>query len=319
MLFSAPMGAKSFRVAAILAAIAVAALVAVAAIKQNPVTYREVRHDVEPILPDMVDIPGGTFTMGDDARGRDIERPAHAVEISPFRLARYEVTNAEYERFCDATGRPSPPDPDFAEVNPLGKNYVTEHPRHPVVMISWSDMAAYCAWLSDRTGRDFHLPTEAQWERAARGGREGVEYPWGPERERDRARIFLTWSEGTVEVGSYPPTGYGLYDIAGNVAEATADWYDERYYAKSPRKDPTGPSGFANYATLISPWKRSRLKGRCHVVRGGSYRAPWDGVMQGVDGRPELSCQTFGRDWLYQQPYTHFDLGFRLAEGGVWR
>jgi len=70
---------------------------------------------------------------------------------------------------------------------------------------------------------------------------------------------------------------------------------------------------------LISPWKRSRLKGRCHVVRGGSYRAPWDGVMDGIDGRPELSAQTFGRDWLYQAPYTHFDLGFRVAEGGVWR
>jgi len=287
--------------------------------KQNPIRFEDLHRDVAALEPEMVDIPGGTFTMGDDARGRPIERPAHAVELSPYRIGKYEVTNEEYRRFCDATGRAYPPDPDFVEKNPLGKDYFSARPHHPVVMISWDDMAAYAAWLSRRTGKDYHLPTEAQWERAARGGVEGLEYPWGDDRDPSRARIMLTWREGPVEIGQYPPNGFGLHDIAGNVAEATADWYDEWYYARSPRKDPTGPSGIANYHSLVHPWKRSRLKGRCHVVRGGSFRAPWDGVMIAPDGRPELSCQTFGRDWLYQQPYTHFDLGFRLAEGGAWR
>jgi formylglycine-generating enzyme required for sulfatase activity len=287
--------------------------------KQRPVVYTDVHPEIAPIEPVMVDIPGGIFTMGDDARGRDIERPAHQVELTAFRLGAHEVTNEEFKRFCDATGRPYPPDPDWVEVNPVGKDYFVSNPKYPVIMITWSDMAAYCKWLSDRSGKDYHLPTEAQFERAERGGVEGQEYPWGNERDPDKARIYRTWSDGTTEVGTYPPNPYGLYDIAGNVAEATGDWYDEHYYARSPRKDPLGPSGLANYGSLISPWLRSRLKGRCHVVRGGSYRAPWDGVMIGRDGRPELSAQTFGRDWLYQAPYTHFDLGFRVAEGGVWK
>lgn len=304
--------------------IAVLVLVAVGAVivaaKQNPLDYTDVRPDVQPIEPAMADIPGGTFTMGDDARGRPIEKPAHVVELSPFRIGKYEVTNEEYRRFCDATGRPYPPDPDWVESNPLGKDYFVSKPRYPVLMITWEDMATYCRWLSDRTGKDYHLPTEAQFERAARGGLEGREYAWGDERDPSRAHMFKTWSVGTVEVGTYPPTGYGLFDIAGNAAEATADWYDETYYARSSRHDPTGPSGLANYLSLMSPTaKRSRWKGRCHVVRGGSYRAPWDGVMNAADGIPELSVQTFGRDWLYQEPYTHFDLGFRVAEGGVWR
>ena len=299
-------------VAAIVGAVIVAA-------KQNPIAYTDKRPDVEPIEPAMADIPGGTFTMGDDARGRPIEKPAHVVEVSAYRIGKYEVTNEEYRRFCDATGRPYPPDPDWVEANPLGKDYFLSKPRYPVLMITWEDMATYCKWLSDRTGKDYHLPTEAQFERAARGGMEGREYAWGEERDPSRAHMFKTWSVGTVEVGSFPPTGYGLYDIVGNAAEATADWYDESYYAVSPARDPTGPSGLANYLSLISPKERSRMKGRCRVVRGGSYRAPWDGMMNAVDGRPELSAQTFGRDWLYQAPYTHFDLGFRVAEGGVWR
>jgi formylglycine-generating enzyme required for sulfatase activity len=310
---------KALRVAAGGIALLAVAVVLLYHVKQNPVAFEDVRKDVAALEPEMADIPGGTFTMGDDARGRPIERPAHPVDLSPFRIGKYEVTNEEYRRFCDATGRTYPVDPDFAEVNPIGKDYFESLPRYPVIMVSWDDMRAYCAWLSARTGKDYHLPTEAQWERAARGGAEGLEYPWGNEKDPSRARIMLKWSEGPVEVGRYPPNGYGLHDMAGNVGEATADWYDEGYYARSPRKDPTGPSGLANYHSLVHPWKRSRLKGRCHVVRGGSFRAPWDGVMIAPDGRPELSCQTFGRDWLYQQPYTHFDLGFRVAEGGVWR
>ena len=184
-------------------------------------------------------------------------------------------------------------------------------------MMSWTDAAAYCLWLKDRTGKDYHLPTDAQWERAARGGLDGKLYPWGDDRREGMAQMNASWSVGTVAVGSFPPNGYGLYDVAGNVNEMTADWYEETWYRRSPRDNPTGPSGFRNYFSLISPTGRSRLKGRCHVVRGGSYRAPWDWKTKNPDGRFETPVQVGAREYLYQEPYTHFDLGFRVALGGV--
>ncbi len=303
---------------AVIVALAIAfALAGAFFLKQNPVRVRDLHPEIELIPPEMAEIPAGRFTMGDDARGRPIERPAHEVLLTAYRIGKFEVTNAEWKRFCDATGHACPADPDFAEANPLGKDYFLKNPHYPVVMISWNDMAAYCRWLSGRTGKDYHLPTEAQWERAARGGLSGMDFPWGNERDSSRARVFLHWNEGPVAVGSYAPNGFGLYDMAGNVNEATADWFDESAYARAPSKDPVGPSGLVNYVSLVAPWQRSRLKGRCHVVRGGSYRAPWDALTPGPDGRLENSSQVFCRDWLYQQPYVHFDLGFRVAEGGV--
>jgi formylglycine-generating enzyme required for sulfatase activity len=288
------------------------AVMAILALKQNPVTYAEVRHDVEPIEPQVADIPAGPFMMG-TMNGTSVERPVHEVVLSAYAIGRYEVTNEEYRRFADATGRPYPPDPEFAE----GQSYFLKKPRHPVVMISWNDAAAYCLWLKNRTGKDYHLPTDAQWEKAARGGLEGKLYPWGDERKEGMAQMNSSWSVGTVEVGSFPPNGYGLHDIAGNVNEMTLDWYDENYYARSPRIDPVGPSGLPNYLTLINPLGRSRLKGRCKVVRGGSYRAPWDWVTKNPDGRFETPVMVGAREYLYQAPYTHFDLGFRVALGGV--
>jgi formylglycine-generating enzyme required for sulfatase activity len=157
-------------------AIVIALLLAVGAavfvLKQNPVRYTETHPDVQPIEPPMADIPGGTFTMGDDARGRDLEKPAHPVEISPFRLGKYEVTNEEYKRFCDATGRAYPPDPDWVDVNPLGKAYFTARPV-PVIMITWSDMATYCGCP---TGRQVPPPDRSPVQ-ARRAGFEGRDTP----------------------------------------------------------------------------------------------------------------------------------------------
>jgi hypothetical protein len=92
-----------------------------------------------------------------------------------------------------------------------------------------------------------------------------------------------------------------------------SDWYDEYGYEGAATEDPTGPSGWANYLTLISPPDRSRRKGRCKVVRGGSYRAPWDWVTRNPDDMLEIPVMVGARDYLYQEPYTHFDLGFRVA------
>ena len=290
------------------------AVVAVIAAKQNPVRYTEVDASVEPILPEMVRIPEGTFTRG-NPKGTDMEKPVRTIWLSEFSIGKYEVTNAEWKRFCDATGREYPANPLFAQ----DYNYFLERPNHPAVEMSWSDAAAYCQWLSHRTGRDFHLPTEAQWEKAARGGLEGAEFFWGNDRRDGMAQHGQSWSAGTMPVGSFPPNGFGLFDVAGNVNEMVSDWYDETYFSRAPDRDPTGPNGLRNYFSLIDPVGRSRKKGRCRVVRGGSYRAPWNWQERNPDDMFETPMQVGAREYLYQQPYTHFDLGFRVAEGGVWR
>ena len=295
------------------AALAVAGLVAFLS-KQHPVNVVEIRSDITPIEPEMVEVAGGTFKMGNPT-GTPAEKPVRDIQVSTFSIGKYEVTNAEYRRFCDATGRAYPPDPEMGE---HGGDRYFERPRFPVVMITWTDMAAYCLWLSKRTGKDYHLPTNAQWERAMRGGLDGQMYPWGNDRKEGMARMNLSWTEGPVEVGSFPPNGYGLYDMAGNVNEVAQDWFVENYYSWMSDTDPVGPSGFRAYLSLIRPWgTRSRLKGRCHVVRGGSYRAPWDWYTKMPDGRFETPVQCGAREYVYQEPYTHFDLGFRVAMGGV--
>jgi formylglycine-generating enzyme required for sulfatase activity len=288
----------------------IAAAAALLLYKQNPVRYREVRADVVPIEPEMVTIPAGPFRMGNPG-GNPTELPLREVWLGEFAIGRHEVSNEEYRRFADATGRPYPPDPVFAQ----GQDYFVSRPRHPVVEISWSDAAAYCRWLADRTGKRYRLPTEAEWEKACRGGQDGAVYPWGDERREDLARMNLPETAGTVAVGSHPPNGYGLHDMAGNVNEMTSDWYDERYYRRAPGRDPAGPSGLGNYLSLIAPLERSRLKGRCKTMRGGSYRAVLDHSLRNPDGRFETPVQCGAREYLYQQPYTHFDLGFRVALG----
>jgi formylglycine-generating enzyme required for sulfatase activity len=281
--------------------------------RDAPVEFTDLHTEIAPLEPEMVDIPAGPFKMGNPA-GTPEEQPVIEVTLSDFSIGKYEVTCKEWKRFADATGRSYPMDPIFAE----NQSYFVYRPDHPVIEISWNDAAAYCAWLAKRTGKPYHLPTSAQWEKAARGGLDGKIYPWGDDHREGMARMNLSWSEGTVKVGSYPPNGYGLYDMVGNVNEMTADWYGETYYHHSPRVDPLGPSGFWNYFSLIRPTSnRSRLKGRCKVVRGGSYRAPWDWVTKNPDGRFETPVQVGAREYLYQQPYTHFDLGFRVAMGGL--
>ena len=276
-------------------------------------SFTDVRPEIEPIEPEMVEIPEGAFMMGAVAEGTVFEQPVHEVYLSAYCIGLHEVTNEEYARFVEATGRDKPVNPMFSDAR--GENYFENYPRHPVVGITWTDAVAYCKWLSERTGENYHLPTEAQWEKAARGGLEDKLFFWGDERSPDMARMNLSGSEGTVEVGSYRPNGFGMYDVAGNVNEMVHDWYDENAYSNSPRVDPTGPSGLVNYLTLISPAARSRLKGRCKVVRGGSYRAPWDWVTTNPDDMLEITVNVGARDYLYQEPYEHFDLGFRVAMG----
>ena len=192
----------------------------------------------------MVRIPGGEFRMGKTGNGD--HSPAHKISIDAFHLDMYEVTNGEYFDFCQQTSRKLPEywgldayhcGPDF--------------PDHPVVGVSWQDAGAFAEWAGKR------LPTEAEWEYAARGGFAGKNYPKGD--DLDTTLANFSWkgiTRGTLHVGSYASNGYGLYDMAGNVVEWVADYYQQDYYKKSPQKNPTGPK-----------------QGKFRVIRGGGWHS----------------------------------------------
>ncbi len=168
------------------------------------------------------------------------EAPRHTVHLDAFYIDKYEVTNELYRKFMDETGHRSE----------CGwHNSQFEAPNHPVVGVFWDEAKAYAEWAGKR------LPTEAEWEKAARGGLVGRRFPWGDSDPDGTQSNFADksadrdWSDKTVDdgyqrtapVGSFTPNGYGLYDMAGNVREWCADWYDSGYYANSPNRNPTGP------------------------------------------------------------------------------
>jgi formylglycine-generating enzyme required for sulfatase activity len=194
---------------------------------------------------DWVKIPAGTFQMGcvpADNECADNEKPRHAVTISkPFLMMVRPVTVAQYRRFAQATGRAPALPPAFAQGD-----------DHPLVDVRWNDAVAYCSWAGGR------LPTEAEWEYAARGGKDGLKYPWGKSISHDDANFKGTGGRDqwkyTSPVGSFEANGFGLFDMAGNVWEWCADLYGETYYASSPPIDPQGPAS-----------------GSSRVLRGGSW------------------------------------------------
>ncbi len=195
--------------------------------------------------PAMVFIPPGTFVMGNDAGNPD-EKPAHTVILDAFYLDQYEVTNRRYAA-CIDNGICKPPK-DFDRL----KTYSD----YPVVKVSWDMAKTYCEWRGAR------LPTEAEWEKAARGGLEGRLYPWGTEtpvcveKAQNGARFKDCQKNSPTSFGAYAPNGYQLYDMVGNVWEWVSDWYDREAYAQTPlnARNPQGPAS-----------------GQSHVVRGGGW------------------------------------------------
>jgi len=246
--------------------------------------------------PELVLIPAGAFQMGSYDLGAP-EKPVHRVYLDAYYLGKFEVTNGQFKTFCDATGHPYPQARWTHHSHDSSASYLTEKPSYPVVDVNWDDAVAYCEWLSQKTGKKYRLPTEAEWEKGARGGLEARKYPWGDEAYDSEGRYRANCgseadNDGrrekdgflyTAPVGSFPPNGYGLYDMAGNVWEWCQDIYDESYYSRSPDRNPAGPDS-----------------GEKRVIRGGS----WFG------GPEHMLCAA--RLWDYSA-IRYASTGFRVA------
>lgn len=203
--------------------------------------------------PEMVHIPEGWFLMGSDT-GQDNERPIHRVWIDAFDLAICQVTNSDYARFIAATGHRKPlhgDDPNFS------------HPEQPVVAPSWFDAVAYCDWLGRATGRRYRLPTEAEWERAARGALEQRLFPWGDEPPESLPNYASRWNTGPEPVGRAERNALGLCDIGANVHEWCSDWFSPNYYAGSPDRNPPGPADGKRRASRGGSWRHYTKVSRC--------------------------------------------------------
>jgi|SRR5581483_8092630 len=205
------------------------------------------------LAPALVTIPAGSFLMGSE-NGQDNERPVHRVWVDEFLLAARQVTNADYAHFLAETNAPHPPnwgDPLFS------------HPDQPVIAVSWFDAVAYCDWLTGVTGQQYRLPTEAEWERAARGGVEGKLFPWGDAPPQSLPSYGARWLTGPERVAQYAPNPFGLFDICENVHEWCSDWYQPDYYSQSPDRNPRGPATGTRRASRGGSWRHHIKVSRC--------------------------------------------------------
>lgn len=215
--------------------------------------------------PGMVLIPAGEFQMGSES-GEGEERPAHTVYLDTYYIDIFEVTNTLYKKCVQAGACSVPRDTRYY----LDISYA----QHPVVNVDWHQARAYCQW------RGGDLPSEAQWEKAARGGLEGKDYPWGDEAPvctpgAANGAQFISCGSQTVDVGSFGSNGYDLYDMAGNVYEWVLDWYQADYYASSLPANPSGPAPGGYRVLRGGSWDGSegnlRVAGRSYYVPGGRY------------------------------------------------
>jgi len=257
---------------------------------------------------DYVLVPAGAFRMGDNfGDGLSRERPVHMVELDAFYIGRFEMTNGEWRKFRDDPGY------DDATFWPGGRvvprdqvSYWRDPGNHgggtpdsddyPVLGVNWDSATAYCHWLSAKTGRKYRLPTEAEWEKAARGT-DQRRYPWGNEIDHSYANYVGSNKYDTVMKGGSFDGGkhgglqthdgaspYGACDMAGNAMEWCSDWYSRDYYSVSPLKNPKGPAA-----------------GAYKVVRGGSF------FVEAFDTR------TYARSAAWPSLLAHRMIGFRAV------
>ena len=248
-------------------------------------------------VPGMVLIPSGSFEMGSEGE-RANERPVHTVHLDAFYMDKYEVTNVQFKLFVNANPQwqKSRIDRRFHNgyyLDHWDDTYPFGEGEHPVVYVSWYAAMAYAEWAGKR------LPTEAEWEYAARGGLSGKKYPWGDDEPTAAYANYHRNVNDTTPVGRYAANGYGLYDMAGNVWEWCLDAYDEDFYAASDdSRNPIAGGEVDTFTTIPTDPNR--------VLRGGSWRF----------SATNLRVADRGRD----SPTTTFDgFGFRCARGTVPR
>lgn len=241
---------KKFPVLLVLAGSAVVATVTLLLLKKKS-SQDNRNFDTQVLGIQWIDIPAGEFLMGDNfSDGWIDEQPVHTVYLDAFKMSKYEITFEQYDIFCDETGRRKPDDKGWSRGN------------RPVINVTWDDANAFCDWLSRKTGKNILIPTEAQWEKAARGT-DQRKYPWGNNEPNCAGTNYDECRNRTMPVGSYPfdVSFYGVDDMAGNVKEWCSDWYDGSYYSVSPLNNPTGPD-----------------TGTQRVHRGGSWKSTAEGV-----------------------------------------
>ncbi|MCZ6631794.1 MAG: SUMF1/EgtB/PvdO family nonheme iron enzyme [bacterium] len=214
-------------------------------------------------------IQGGTFLMGGTFKN---ETPVRLISVADFELMDHEVTNVDFFSFTKATGHPS------LEHWREDWFWMSQFGTHPAVNITWHDADTYCRWL------DARLPTEAEWEYACRAGRTQAKYPWGdtsPDETKANFGRILKTPYPTKPVKSYAPNAYNLYDMAGNVWEWCADWYDPDYYKKGPTDNPKGPDkGFDfQHTRRGGQWQSSPHSLRCARRYGDEPSAQDNGSM----------------------------------------
>jgi formylglycine-generating enzyme required for sulfatase activity len=217
----------------------------------------------------MLTVPAGSFQMGDSSPGGfSDQKPAHTVAVRAFRLSRFEVSFDQYDAFAKATGRRLPSDKTWGRGT------------RPVMNVTWDDAQAFIRWINSSTAQHYRLPTEAEWEYAARAGTSTV-YPWGDEWDSDKARG--DGAKGTVAVDSYAANAWGFHNMIGNVWEWVQDCYHDNYEG-APADG--------------SAWASSGCAG--HVYRGGSW----------IGG---AGVRSSSREWA-PPTVRASDIGFRLAQ-----
>ena len=210
-------------------------------------------YDTRELGIEWIRIPPGAFDMGDNFNeGEEDEQPVHAAYMDEYFISKYEVTFRQLDKYCDETGFRKPSD------------YIWGRGDRPVINLTWAEAVAFCQWLSRKTRKNIHLPSEAQWEKAARGT-DQRRYPWGNSPpDCSKANCNNCYNQ-TRPVGSHPAgvSPYGVHDMAGNVAEMCLDQYNETFYSNSPNQNPQNTPGSDNQYTL-------------YVIRGGSWTSDDD-------------------------------------------